>query len=307
MLESLQGVATLFSASLFCVVVAGCPASGSNDDDFGDDDDAVANDDDASDDDDGAFAYESVTLRGDLLAIQEGDDDDDVADDDDSAAAGSPGDDDDSATGNTARDEARVEGTFVLDYWRNIDAQLRECEQTIAWTGTVEFASSAVSTCAGCTGVLTIDSASVEDVSNRAVEPAACDPADLAVVGRDLGQLLTASGPGAAGGGFLQLALMDTATAIGLGVQPSQSGGLDLQSQAEQIAATGNLMTHVGFVSSAGGTFFDEINFDKVAGASGTSETWSAFWFVFRPSSQGTALETDLSGAYQLGSFWILQ
>lgn len=281
--------------------VCACPIGVTDDDDIGDDDDTGANDDDVGDDDDGGFDYTAVTLRGSLLVIppQGGDDDDDSAADDD--------DDDSAGGGVTARDTSDVEGTFLLDYWRDFDAQLLECQQRLSWGGTVDFASGLVAECSGCTGVLTLDGASILDESSRPLDPSACDPADLAAVGRDLGQLLTQTGPGPAGGGLLELGLMDLQTALDLGVQPAVSGNLDLETQAAQVAATGNLLTHIGFVSSAGGTLFDEIDFETAAGASGTGEPWSVFWFLFRPESQGTSSETDLSGAYQLGSFWILQ
>lgn len=207
----------------------------------------------------------------------------------------------------TGRDVAEAEGTFLLDYWRDFDAQLLECQQTLSWGGTVDFAPSLVSDCSACIGLLTVDGASVLDSSNRAVDPSACDPADLAAVGRDLGQLLTQTGPGPSGGGLLEIGMMDLQTALDLGVQPSVSGNLDLETQAAQVAATGNVLTHIGFVSSASGTLFDEIDFETAAGASGAGEPWSVFWFLFRPEPQVTPSETVLSGAYQLGSFWILQ
>ncbi len=285
--------------SAWCL--AGCPGGG-DDDDLSDDDDLVGDDDDSVGDDDDGFEYSAVTLRGSLLAVALSDDD--SAGDDDDAA----GDDDDSAVGGMkARDESTVEGAFVLDYWRDFDAQLLECRQTLSWAGTVEFSPAVVADCAGCTGVLTLDGGSVLDSSNRAVDPSACDPADFGAAQNDLGSILTANGPGTAGGGLLQLALMDLDTAIDLGVQPSRSGNFDLASQAAQVAATGNQMTHIGFVSSAGSTFFDQIDFDTSAGASGAGETWSVFWFLFRPEGQGADDATLLSGAYQLGSFWILQ
>jgi len=315
----------LCAAGLLCA----CPASGDDDDFVGDDDDAVGDDDDAGDDDDFGFSFESVTLRGSVVAFSAGDDDDsaaddddvadddddvaddddavgdddDVADDDDSAS----GDDDDSAgAGVTARDAVDVEGTFVIDYWRDFDNSLLECTQTLTWSGTADFGPGLVSDCAGCTGVLEVTAATVMDASNRATDPEACDPADLAAAGVDFGARLTGGGS-PAGGGLLQLGLMDLATAVDLDVQPTRAGTIDLVAQAEQIGATGNVLTHVGFVSSTGGTFFDDIGFDTVAGPSGAGEPWSVFWFVYRPDPTGSPPETDLSGAYQLGSFWILQ
>ncbi len=275
------------------LVLSGCDNGVADDDDIADDDDTVGDDDDLANDDDVDFAYAAATLRGALVVQLEGDDDD-----------SSVGDDDDSSGSRdvSARAVAEVEGTFVLDYWRDFDAALLECVQTLSWSGAVEFETGLVGNCADCTGLLLIDAASVADTSNRAIDPEACDPADFGLGGQDLGSALTGSP-----GGLLQMTLMDTQTAVDLGVQISQSGLGDLAAQAGQIATTGNRMTHVGFVSSAGGTFFDQIEFDSVAGTSGDGEPWSTFWFVFRPDPVGGSPETNLSGAYQLGSFWILQ
>jgi len=293
-------------------VTAGCPTTGTDDDD-------TADDDDDDDDDDGAGEYAVTTFAGTLSVTLDaiGDDDDSAGDDDDSAgddddSAGddddSAGDDDDSAsTGSSARSEATVSGTFIVRYWENLEAQLIGCQQTVSWTGTASFDFGVLAPdCNTCSGNISVDTVSVADVSDSVANPDDCNAELLATrASENWGDLLTNEEGGFA---WLEMPLLDVATATSLGLEPTN--GSTLADTVDGLAGNGLELTHVGFVDITANTIFGPDGFGLAAAGANPPEAgapFGAFWTVFKdPAANPFPAGVELSGDYFLGSFWLL-
>ena len=201
-------------------------------------------------------------------------------------------------------------GAYAITYWRNFDEGVVECIQTLGWEGTADFGPYVLSpSCGACTGVVTIDPDSVQDISNPQANPDECDPAILAAAGADLGLHLTS--PQAQGGGdsFLQMALIDIPSAQSLGLTLTADGDPTTQEAIDQLAAVGATLTHYGYLSTHPGSFFGENGLGGVAGASGIDEDFHAFWQIFTRDTENTWTPDAgaPSGSFEYGSIWISQ
>ncbi len=285
---------------LLLLALGACtPTRGGNRGGSSDDDDA-ANDDDAADDDD------SVANDDDSVA----NDDDSVANDDDSV-----GDDDDSVPSTFAETTfsgslnvtgGGASGTFVVRYWENLDAQILGCAQTINWNGTANFGFSVLAPdCDVCTGSISVNINSVNDVSDPSVNPDDCSETNLSVdAAENWGDRFTHVDGGSA---WPAMPLMDLDTAEGLGFQATS--GAPLQDTVDGLANSGLELTHIGFVYLST-TIFGAQGFDLGAAGANPPETGAdmgAFWTVFKDPNANTWSDPySLSGDYFLGSFWLL-
>ena len=165
--------------------------------------------------------------------------------------------------------------------------------------GEVEFVSGVVDGCAACTGVLRVVTAA--DSSNRALDPDACDPAEILATGSDLAASMLA-----VGGGLREIGLIDLDTALDLGLTPFADGAAGtFAQQRDELASIGATLTHIGYVSAEAGTVFAQAGLASSAGASGPGELWTAFWYVFRMDAQNPYEGLDLNGPYRLGAYWV--
>ena len=219
-----------------------------------------------------------------------------------------PNDDDSAASGGaTARDGGSVSGTFVVRYWENLDAQLIGCQQTMAWTGTIEWGFGVLSPdCDTCSGTISVDSMSVSDVSDSNANPDDCNAELLATrASEDWGSLLTNEEGGFA---WLQMPLVDLATAQGVGLQPTNGG--TLAETVDGLAGNGLELTHIGFVDTTDATIFGPSGFNLGSAGANPPEAgapFGAFWTIFKDPTVNThPAGIDLNGEYFLGSFWLL-
>ena len=198
-------------------------------------------------------------------------------------------------------------GTFVVRYWQNLDAQLIGCEQTMAWEGTIETGFGVMEDCTVCSGQIVIDPMSVADVSDPAINPDDCSAELLATrASENWGTLFTGED---GGGAWLDIPLLDLATATQL--LPSPTNGGTLQETVDGLSGNGLQLTHVGFVPTGPGSIFGADGFDLPGVGANPPEPgapYGSFWTVFiDPTANTNAQGVDLNGDYFLGSFWLLQ
>ena len=111
------------------------------------------------------------------------------------------------------------------------------------------------------------------------------------------------------GGAWLDIPLLDLATATQL--LPSPTNGGTLQETVDGLSGNGLQLTHVGFVPTGPGSIFGADGFNLPSAGANPPEAGSpygAFWTVFiDPTANTNAQGVDLNGDYFLGSFWLLQ
>ncbi len=281
-------------------VVAGCPTTG-------DDDDDTAGDDDDDDDDDDDAAIAEITFGGILTVDAEGGDDDDSAGDDDDSAAGddddSAGDDDDSAASNSAREgSSALTGGFTFRLWSNLDAQILVCQQNLSFEGVAQWGFGVASPdCDNCAGQISVDPASVLDISDPNANPDDCAPEQIE--GADYGSLMLTEPPaGEAGGDYLEMYFVDIATAVALGLEMTDgtTGQTVVDDAPEGFTAAGIL-----YLLMDG--YFGSIGLDQAAGSADVGGDTGAFWIVYAEDGvNDNPPGLKLLGEYRLASFWLL-
>ena len=283
----------LFALGTACTPSRGGGRGGSGDDD---DDDATGDDDDATGDDDDAT----------------GDDDDATGDDDDAT-----GDDDDATDppdvpwsaisftgGQLDFTGGGASGTWVITYWEDLDAQQVYCQQTLSWNGTANFGVGTVSDCANCTGLITVNPASVNDVSDPF--DGGCDASELDTAESNYGTILGSTDLGG-GGDFLSIATMDYDTADATNQALTANGGTTLADVADSYGQSNLELTHLGFLQASSTSFLLGVGFDTVAGGTGSGEDWYYFWAFGVDPNTNPQSGAGMTGTFFPSSIWVLQ
>ncbi len=199
-----------------------------------------------------------------------------------------------------------VSGNYRVIYWNDLNANLVECRQTMQWTGVLSTGFGVLAPdCAACAGVIDIPEDGWEDISNPDVEPDACDSEQLEVEQVELGSFLMTPAEANGGESFLQLALIDVATAGVLGLEVTVDADPSLEELDTQLDDAGLLLSHIGYVSTAPESWLTGLS--GVAGASGEDEEFAAMWLVYRQPDVNPETSSALMGAHVLGSIWIVQ
>jgi len=277
-----------------------------------DDDDDVTDDDDTAEDTFGS--YDSVSFRLLLQATPpdaergDGDDDDSAGDDDDSSdddddSSGddddSSGDDDDSA--GPLPEPTRVEVEYSVVYWSNYDAGQTLCIQVMAAEGIVQEGFSVVNACENCRGLITIDPASVTDVSDPGANPTDCNPELLAGTDDDYGTaFLTPPSEGGAGD-FLTIALLDGEVWDAIG---ADSGGGTFNELAEELALNDLTLTHAGLMDATPESFAGRVDLGQVATGIEDGSPWLFFWILYNSAETNPNAGWELNGLYGGGALW---
>ena len=237
-------------AMLFVLPLAltGCPSGGTGDDDDAaddDDDDLPQDDDDAADDDDATNGFEADGITFNFTTT---------------VTANASGDDDDSAEDGARGMSWDVLTEFQITYWVDIQNGIENCTQKATIEGDAWFEFGIVNTlgdqgnCENCTGFIEYDPATYTDISNPALDPEDCDPAELTAVGADYAlRMLSPADPNATPpnmGDFLTTATWDFTTHDVLGTDITVSTDIDRTATgAETEWAQYSLQySHTGFV-----------------------------------------------------------
>ncbi|MBN95320.1 MAG: hypothetical protein CL928_14845 [Deltaproteobacteria bacterium] len=253
-----------------------------------------------------------------------------LGDGDDSASAGArdrvpTGDDDDS----WEPEPQQVTAEYTFSYYGLVDGIPTDlyCDQRIDATGEAVFGPDLVpdAGCNNCTGYITMDPTTVNDVSDPGSNPTDCDPLEL----NDLGfQLLDPQGgepvdvfnssfgmhvltPLAEGGvgDFLSMALVDADAmhtlglylAQGVGASPPGFSAADMQATLD---VDGLELSHAGYVDNVTGSYADHTGLNEMAASAGGSSTWLGFWQISRDPAENTHDAADMNGVYGGQMIW---
>lgn len=301
--------ALLFAAPL---ALTGCPSGGTGDDDDAaddDDDDLPQDDDDASDDDDdatGGFEADGITFQftSTVTATDTGDDDDD-----DSSAGEARG------TSYTAVTE------FAITYWVDIQNGIENCTQRATIEGEGWFEFGIVNTlgdqgnCENCTGFIEYDPTTYTDISNPALDPEDCDPAELTAVGADYAlRMLSPADPNATPplmGDFLTTATWDFTTHDVLGTDLTVSTDIDRTATGSETewAQFSLQYSHSGFVWAHPQSLAGTAGLSSITRPPHPGSDYLASWEIFLNPAENThdpKTNSDMQGTYGGSANYIL-
>ena len=286
--------AILLALALFAV---GCPQPrGDADDDDTteqEDDDDVVDDDDVLGDDD------------DVL----GDDDDAVDDDDttpDFGATSLTFEITDFTSTPQAGGTFNITGTWVFAFWEDQAADLLLCAQRFSFDASAAFGPTAVADCSSCDGLITVDEASVLDVSDPAASPDDCDPATIEAAGMGYGTALLTSVVNGGHGDFLTLALIQIDSFEDLGLTGAADGSQTAQDIRDFFADSDLEATHVGYVRAGAGSFSVGAAVDTIAAPANPGSEWHTFFRFYKDPVVNTNTGVQMNGEYGATSFWLL-
>ena len=256
----------------FRFLLQATPADAERGDDPGDDDDSGGDDDDSG-----------------------GDDDDSAGDDDDSA-----GDDDDSAAPLPEPGAIAIEYTVV--YWSDYDNGGRLCEQVMVAEGIVQQGGfNSVDACENCRGLVTVDAASVTDISDPASNPLHCDPEVLAGTEDDYGGLFLSPPSEGGAGDFLSIALLDGEVWDAMDLDSGAGTFEDLQID---LATNDLVLTHGGLLKATSDTFAGQVDLAQIASPVQAGSPWIFFWILYTASDSNPNAGWELDGLYGGGALW---
>ena len=200
---------------------------------------------------------------------------------------------------------AEVAGSYAITYWSNFEANAVQCRQVIEWSGVVSLGFGVLGAdCAACSAVIDIPAESWEDISDPELDPDACDADELRAEQIETGRFLMTPVEADGGQSFQQIALVDTASALALGLEVTADGDPSLADLVTQFDDADLVLTHIGYIPTDEGAL---TGLAQVAGASGSDEPYGAMWLVSRDPALNPAEGMEPIGTHRLGSIWILQ
>ena len=298
------------------VAFMGCDTTSSDDDDaVSDDDDAtddddVADDDDAGDDDDddagGGFDADGLTFQFELVSTTA-----DVGDDDDSAMGGGEG----------RGLSYQIATEFTISYWVDIMNGIPNCDQHVTITGEAWFEFGIVNTiggqgdCENCTGFIEYDPTTLTDISNPALDPDHCAPADLQAVGADYAtRMLAIADPNATPtnyGDFLTTATWDyeTHNILGTDVTVSAEADRTAAGSTAEWAQYSLTYSHTGFTHAHPQSLAGSAGLDGITRPPHAGSDYLAAWEIFlnpKLNEHDPLTNADMVGTYGGSANYIL-
>ena len=266
-------------------------------------------DDDSTGDDD-----DDTTPVGDDDTTPVGDDD--TSGDDDSTPVG----DDDSTTPDFAPAGLSFElsltanpglggnvgilANFTVRYWEDLANGVLLCNQRMDVKGSATFGYGVMGTdCGSCTGHISFEQSTAQDVSNPAIDPDDCDSAVLAAANKDYGTYLLTSISNSGLGDFLDLALLDADSVDQLGIEYTDNSDFTTADLISQIEGQGATFTHFAAVEAVTNSLSQLSALGTVAEPIGSTLWYPYFWFGVDPSQNpNTGMEMD--GDYFGQAMW---
>ncbi len=203
--------------------------------------------------------------------------------------------------GSAGEQGASATVTYVVTYWMDAAGNLL-CVQLLEATGEAVFGPTAVEGCDLCSGLITLDPASVVDVSDPVADPDQCDPNGFGSYRANVGLRMLTPPDGCSLGDFLSMGLIEAAAFADSGIDLDLSDGREITAAttSEELAGEGLLLAGVGLTEAAPDSL-TEYYASLVWGSGG----WHGFWVLHRDPAANPFEGPGLEGVYGADVPWL--